>query len=148
MRGWAVALLFVAGCQFHVPGLPTETGSSGGGPAPTGSTPPPPTGTPSPTDLAQPSVGSPCIDNTSCGGGGLFCAHSFGFFSEHVSIPDGYCTLDCRNGVTCPAGSYCAYFEGLGQYCLSLCPPDPCRTGYTCCDISGQHGCTPTGLCT
>ena len=163
MRGQILVILAIAsGCQFAVPGTnvppldPAPGGSTGGGGTPPSSTPPPsgPSGstTPpmpdllSPPDMALAPVGAACSDNAQCATG--FCGHS-GLF---VSVPGGYCTLDCGPGKgTCPAGSACGHLNGVGDYCLSSCPADPCRTGagYQCCAPGGKgpKGCTPNQFC-
>lgn len=153
MRAWALLAGLVAGCSFNVPGvgLPPTAGGSPGGGGPTSTpvaSPTPPTPADdggAPADLAQQPIGAACVNNGDCGSG--FCAHSFATFGGGVSIPNGYCTLDCHNNVQCPTGSVCGHFS-FGQFCLSSCPPDPCRgAGYTCCDNGGNRACTPTDLC-
>ena len=157
---WVVVLL--AGCSFDVVG--TTVDDPGAGPAlpsPTQSVPsaldagtntplPPPTNPPPTTtpDMAQQRIGIPCTGDAQCDPG-LFCAKSFGTGPGHVDIAGGYCTLACGSAA-CPPSSFCNDFGVLGKYCLSSCPPDPCRTGggYVCCNEGGgKHGCSPTDLC-
>src|SRR5437879_3981168 len=148
MRGAILVVLTIAsGCQFAVPGtvppVDPAPGGTGGGGSPPSSTPPSgPTGSttppmpdlgPAPPDMALAPVGAACSDNAQCATG--FCGHS-GLF---VSIPGGYCTLDCSAGKgICPAGSFCAPLNNVGNFCLSDCPPDPCRSGYVCCAPGGK----------
>jgi hypothetical protein len=156
-----VAVL-VAGCSFDVIGVNVPAGAGSATPSPTQSVPsdadaavaaappaPTPPNTP-PPDMAQKleRVGVACTMDSDCDAG-LFCAKSFGIGPGRVDIPGGYCTLQCGSAA-CPASSFCNDFGVLGKYCLSSCPPDPCRTaaGYVCCEESGgQHGCTPDNLC-
>jgi len=157
--GCMVALgMLVAGCSFDVIG--TNVGDPNGTPAPPSPTqsvpsgadagapatqPPAPTTTPPGPDMAQQRVGTPCMTDAQCDPG-LFCAKSFGVGPGHVDIPGGYCTLECSH-TACPANSICASLS-IGKYCESTCPPDPCRTGYTCCDFSDDNkACTPGQLC-
>jgi hypothetical protein len=148
--------VFVAGCSFSVIG--TNTGDPAGGsatPSPTQSVPdvpdagvPATTPTPTPTgpDMATQRVGTACTSDAQCDPG-LFCAKSFGIGPGRVDIPGGYCTLDCSS-TACPANSFCETFN-FGKYCISSCPPDPCRgAGYVCCGYSGgNNGCAPDALC-
>ncbi len=167
MRALCLLGVMLAGCSFEVrgtsvddpgasgPTLPSPTQSVPNTPdlgattpptmpAPTPPPPPPPT-TPAPPDMAQQRVGLACSNNAQCDPG-LICAKSFGVGLGTITIPGGYCTLDCSKAA-CPAGSFCTTFS-FGKYCASSCPPDPCRTGYVCCNEGGgQSGCTPTNLC-
>jgi hypothetical protein len=112
---------------------------------PTGSSPdlaPAPPG----SDMALAVVGAPCTNNNECGTG--FCGHSWGL----LSVPGGYCTADCSgaNKNICPAGSTCEHLANVGDFCLSTCPPDPCRSGYKCCDLGkggGSKSCAPGAFC-
>lgn len=162
MRAWALALGLLAGCTFTVegadlpPGSGAEPAPPAGGPgvgAPTAMTPlpapdaaaAPTTPTPPAPDMLMPQVvGTACMTNEQCSPG-LVCGKSFSTFGGTVKIPGGYCTLDCSKA-SCPAGSFCGSFS-FGKFCLSECPPDPCRKDYKCCRNNGQMGCTPDGLC-
>jgi hypothetical protein len=154
--GCLVAVVVVAGCSFDVIGTnvgdPSGTGSQ---PSPTQSVPDgpdagvaatTPSPTPAPPDMAQQRIGTACTTDAQCDPG-LFCAQSFGIGPGRISIPGGYCTLDCTSAA-CPANSFCETFT-FGKYCVSSCPPDPCgRTGYQCCDYGMmQKGCAPDALC-
>src|SRR5438067_10669807 len=115
MRGAILVVVAIAsGCQFAVPGTnvpPLDPGpgagtGGGGSPpstppsGPTGSTTPPMPDLLAPPDMALDPVGAPCSDNAQCATG--FCGHS-GLF---VSVPNGYCTLECGPGKgMCPPGS-------------------------------------------
>jgi hypothetical protein len=161
MRAWVLSATLMIGCSFHVPGVNVPPGDPGGGgpytPSPVASTPNPPsdadagmsaTAPPdmsAPPHMTAPRVGTACTDDTQCDPG-LFCAKSFGIGAGRVDIPGGYCTLDCKGGKACPANSACATFS-FGQFCVSSCPPDPCREGYQCCDVQGVHGCMSSNLC-
>jgi hypothetical protein len=161
MRAGCIVALVVAGCSFDVIG--TNVGDPAGGPtgtpSPTQSLPdspdmatttpppsmPPPSMPPGP-DMSQQPVGTACTSDAQCGAG-LFCAKSFGVGPGRIDIPGGYCTLDCSS-TACPADSFCSTFT-FGKYCLSSCPPDPCRTGYKCCDEGGgKNGCATDSMCT
>jgi hypothetical protein len=160
MRGiLCIAGLVFSGCAFQVHGFDPSQSNGGGGssgsmsppssqPPPSGSQTPPSTdgGAAPPADMAVVPVGAPCNGNSDCGNAGLFCAQSFFDGKKVIVVPGGYCTKDCSNGSSCPTGSACGSFA-FGQYCLSTCPPDPCRGGYTCCAASGPSACTPTSLC-
>lgn len=161
MRVWLLAVL-LAGCQFSVIGTPVGGNAPGQSQAPpvddttqpqsppTSSTPPAPAdadlAVPPGTDMSVERVGTPCTADNQCDPG-LICAKTFYVGVTKVDIPGGYCTLNCGNDPSvCPANSFCGSFN-FGRYCLSNCPPDPCRKGYSCCDNSGQQGCTPSMLC-
>lgn len=163
MRVWALALALVAGCTFTIDGMDVPASGAAPGSAADPGTPPvadtPVADTPAPTpDAAAPDpapapppdmaqalvVGTPCTANADCATG-LVCGKSFNTAAGVVKVPGGYCTLDCSNA-TCPTGSFCGSFS-FGKFCLSDCPPDPCRKGYQCCQNSGQKGCTPDQLC-
>lgn len=141
-------MLFVAGCSFNVVGSPGDP--SGGAvtpPSPTQSVPNGSDGGAAPapgSDMATQRIGTACTDDSQCDPG-LFCAKSFGVGPGAVMIPGGYCTHECSQ-TACPANSFCGSFS-FGKYCLSSCPPDPCRGGYQCCDNGGQNGCSPAALC-
>ena len=159
--GCMVALgLVVAGCSFDVigtnvgdptagtgdPSSPTQSVPSGvDGGAPPAQSPPPPTN-PSPGDMAQQRIGTACMTDAQCDPG-LTCGKSFGSGPGKVDIPGGYCTLDCSKNA-CPADSVCVTFN-FGKFCESTCPPDPCRTGYSCCKVTENDtkACTPSQLC-
>jgi hypothetical protein len=156
MRAWVLALSLVAGCTFSVQGTDAPPASDGPTlPPPIAATPlplpdagmadtstPPPVSTPD--MLAAARVGTQCMGDPQCSSG-LVCGKSFATFGGTVKIPGGYCTLDCSKA-SCPAGSFCGSFS-FGKFCLSECPPDPCRPGYKCCKNDGQMGCTPDDLC-
>jgi hypothetical protein len=152
---------FAAGCTFDVIGV--NTGDPNGPPAPpaptqsvpsgaadggtTSQQPPPPQTPPTPgaPDMAQQRIGTACMNDNQCDPG-LTCAQSFGIGPGRVTIPGGYCTLDCSTA-TCPANSVCTTLT-FGKFCMSSCPPDPCRTGYTCCSIGqSQKVCSTMQLC-
>ena len=160
MRVGCMMAILVAGCSFDVIGT-TVGDPSGGSNTPSSPTqsvpstddagapatqPPAPPTTPPPADMAEQRVGTACTDNAHCDPG-LICAKSFGVGPGHVDVPGGYCTLDCSK-TACPADSVCVTFT-FGKYCESTCPPDPCRTGYTCCDVGDgdTKACTPGMLC-
>jgi hypothetical protein len=165
MRVLTLVALMLTACQFSVHGITdgTNPGSSGNGSSgngdngsstppspPTASTPPPTddAGTPPPSggDMSQQRVGTACTSDAECDPG-LFCAKSFLIGLQQVPVPGGYCTLDCSKGAACPANSFCGAFS-FGHFCLSSCPPDPCRVGYSCCaNSAGANGCTQTNLC-
>jgi hypothetical protein len=156
----AVLGAWVAGCSFDVigvntgdpagpadPSAPTQSvPSAADGGTTTQPTPPPPPTPPGTTpDMAQQRVGTPCTADAQCDPG-LFCAKSFGVGPGHIDIPGGYCTLDCSS-TACPPSSVCST-TAFGKYCMSSCPPDPCRKDYVCCDEGqGQKACSPTQLC-
>ncbi len=76
----------------------------------------------------QPAIGDPCETGSDCGT--LGCA---------LSLPGGYCTLECEQADDCPSGSVCLVQGGLGL-CLRACTgATTCRDGYTCnhgvCDL-------------
>jgi hypothetical protein len=108
--------------------------------------PPPPTDGGMSVDMAVVPVGAACHNDGECGRAGLFCALTFANGRQSIPIPGGYCTMDCSNGNVCPAGSSCASFA-FGHYCLSQCPPDPCRSGYVCCTQPVVRGCSVSALC-
>ncbi len=162
MRASFMVAVLVTGCSFDVIG--TNVGGPNGGnqsgPAPTPSQPAPtasdggappeqpqPPGNPAPpADMAQQRIGTACTTDPQCDPG-LVCATSFGVGPGHVNVPGGYCTLDCSKSA-CPTNSVCVTFT-FGKFCESTCPPDPCRTGYTCCTIPDvdANACTPSQLC-
>lgn len=156
MRGCLCVVALAAGCAFQVHGL-DPSGTGGGSPGsttppastpPSGSQTPPSTdgGAPGGGDMAVVPVGAPCNGNSDCGNQGLFCAKSFFDGRKYITVAGGYCTLDCSGGATCPTGSSCGAFS-FGHFCMSSCPPDPCRSGYSCCGNSGANACTPQSLC-
>ena len=161
MRAWALAMGLLAGCTFSIQGtdVPANGASSGADnpslPPSTAAMPPPlpDAATPDPTtpppasmpDMSQPLlVGIACTMDAQCGSG-LVCGKSFNTVGGVVKIPGGYCTRDCSKS-PCPDGSFCGTFS-FGKFCLSRCPPDPCRNNYKCCSNNGQMGCTPDDLC-
>jgi len=153
MRGaiMAAACLLVAGCTFDIIGTNVDPAGTPATPSPTQSVPPaadggaPPQSPGATPDMAQQRIGTPCTADAQCDPG-LFCAKTFGIGPGHVDIPGGYCTHDCSSS-TCPTNSICVTTQ-FGKYCMSSCPPDPCRTGYECCDEGGgQNACSPTQLC-
>jgi hypothetical protein len=158
MRAGYMVAVFVAGCSFDVIGtnVGDPTGGSTGTPSPTQSVPNTPDGgiaaTTPPTaspDMATQRIGTACISDAQCDPG-LFCAQSSGVGPGAIVIPGGYCTLDCTS-TACPANSFCQTLS-LGKFCLSSCPPDPCRgggpAGYICCNYGGGNkGCSTNQLC-
>jgi hypothetical protein len=162
MRVGILVAGLMAGCSFNVQGTAIDNpGAAAAQPSPTQSLPdgpdaateppaPAPPAAPTPTppappDMTQQRVGLACTSDAQCDPG-LICAQSFNVGLSHISIPDGYCTLECGSKA-CPPNSFCNSFA-FGKYCLSACPPDPCRTSYVCCDEGGDNkGCAPTSLC-
>lgn len=169
MRAWGLVAVLCAGCQFAVIGTPVGGGGTGDPGQPT-ATPPvddttqpqspptsasPPPGTwdaavPPSADMSVQRIGTPCTADAQCDPG-LICAKTFYMGLVRVDIPGGYCTLSCASDPTlCPASSFCGVFN-FGKFCLSDCPPDPCRKGYSCCNPAsgpdGPQGCTPSMLC-
>lgn len=72
------------------------------------------------------SLGSCCRSDDDCTD--LICLEDF---------PGGYCSRDCSQDHTCPAGGHCLAFEASGgtrTLCLVGCASGqpPCRDGYTC----------------
>ena len=155
--------MLTAGCSFDVlgtgvdpaPAAPAPTtpapnqagpGDADAGvvtPPPSDPTPPPPAPT-APPDMAQQRVGTACKADSDCDPG-LTCAQTFLVGLVKVDIPAGYCTHECSSS-TCPANSFCGSFS-FGKYCLSSCPPDPCRNDYQCCANGKQNACLPDDLC-
>ena len=154
MRAGCLVAVVMAGCSFDVVGTTVGDPSGGatGTPSPTQSVPDKPdagptTNTPPPgtsPDMATQRVGTACTTDAQCDPG-LFCGKTFGLGPGRVDIPGGYCTLDCTSSA-CPANSFCQAFT-FGKFCLSACPPDPCRGGYICCDASGKTGCATDSMC-
>jgi hypothetical protein len=151
--GFMVVAVAVAGCSFDVIGTNVGDPTGGSTGSPTQSVPdgpdsgiaatPPPSGS-SPDMASQRRVGTACTSNAQCDPG-LICGMTFGVGAGKIDIPGGYCTLDCTSAA-CPANSFCATFT-FGKFCMSSCPPDPCRGGYKCCDDNGQKGCATDSLC-
>lgn len=159
MRWCCLVAALSVGCSFDIAGTNVggDPGAAPGSPtqsipdqpdaamAPTTDPPPPPTPPmPPPPDMAQQRIGTACANNAQCDKG-LICAVSFGIGPGRVDIPGGYCTHECSSS-TCPANSFCGTLS-FGKYCLSSCPPDPCRESYECCANSNQKACLPDGLC-
>ncbi len=165
MRWWCLGAALLAGCSFDVLGTNVDPagGAAPSAPAPTQSIPPdadggvdgsapatdptpPPPAPPIPTtpDMAQQRIGTACKVDGDCDPG-LTCAQSFLVGLVKVEIPNGYCTHDCSSS-TCPADSFCGSFS-FGKYCLSSCPPDPCRASYECCANGKMNACLPNDLC-
>ena len=164
MRWCALLAALWCGCSFDVIGTnvddpgtpagsaPTQSIPSGPGTTPTEDLgmPTPPNGSPTPPstmpDMARQRVGTPCKSNGDCDAG-LTCATTFFVGLTRIDVPGGYCTEDCSAAtVTCPTDSYCGSFS-FGKFCLSSCPPDPCRKDYECCANNGAKACLPGGLC-
>jgi serine protease len=83
-------------------------------------------------------VGQPCTRDSDCGTAGLCSQDAFG----------GYCTLDCLDSASCPAGSKCFYAdaEGTAAWCYATCTgvggQGTCRSGYICySDGTGGGAC-------
>jgi hypothetical protein len=165
MRWWClgVAALVSAGCSFDVLGtnvdpgggssppaqsptqsIPTETDAGVDAAPATDPTPPPPAPPTATPDMAQERIGIACKNDGDCDPG-LICAQSFLVGLIVVQIPNGYCTHECGSSA-CPANSFCGSFS-FGKYCLSSCPPDPCRNNYQCCANSKMNACLPNDLC-
>jgi hypothetical protein len=112
-------------------------------PPPPGNAPTPPSTMP---DMAQQRVGTACKADGDCDPG-LTCATTFFVGLTKIDIPAGYCTLDCSAATTvCPVNSFCGSFS-FGKFCLSSCPPDPCRKDYQCCANGSAKACLPGSLC-
>jgi hypothetical protein len=159
MRWWCLVAVLSTGCTFNVAGTgvgggtdPAATQSvpdqpdAGMAPPTTDPPPPPPPSTmpTPPPDMAHQRIGTACKADKDCDPG-LTCAVSFAVGLSRVDIPNGYCTHDCTSAA-CPANSYCGSFS-FGKFCLSSCPPDPCRDNYQCCANANQNACLPSGLC-
>lgn len=71
-------------------------------------------------------IGDACTTSRDCGSG-LCLNRDF--------TPGGYCSLGCRAGETCPAGSLCVE-DAVGRSawgCLRTCRSSAdCRDGYVC----------------
>ncbi|HEY2749515.1 MAG TPA: hypothetical protein VGL86_33075 [Polyangia bacterium] len=160
---WCLLAALVTGCSFDVGG--TNVDPSGGSPPSTPASPPqsapngPDAGAPAPPtptnptppappamtpDMAQQRIGTACKADSDCDPG-LICAQTFLVGLQKIDIPGGYCTHECSMSA-CPANSFCGSFS-FGKYCLSSCPPDPCRNDYKCCANSKMNACLPDDLC-
>jgi len=161
---WCLVAALLAGCSFDIIGTNVDPTGAGSAPATPPSSDPPPTVVdagmapptpanptppapppPAPPDMAEPQhIGTACKADGDCDPG-LICAQSFLVGLAKVDIPGGYCTHECSSSA-CPADSFCGSFS-FGKYCLSSCPPDPCRANYKCCANSKQSACLPDDLC-
>lgn len=162
MRWWCLVAAVCTGCSFDVIGTTvggSDPGATTPGGSPTSSIPDPPdaatappTSDPTPppppmppvADMAVQRIGTACMSNAQCDPG-LTCAQTFNVGLSRVDIPGGYCTHDCTNAA-CPPNSYCGTFS-FGKFCISSCPPDPCRKDYKCCNNSNKKACLPDDLC-
>jgi hypothetical protein len=79
-------------------------------------------------------VGDACDSTADCGGG----VHGFCLTEAH-GWPDGYCSRDCYNTLSCPTGSHCAFVNNntTAGYCMDDCT-STCRSGYTCFDADSD----------
>lgn len=74
-------------------------------------------------------IGDPCASNADCGDG----------YRCQLTVPGGYCVMDCSPGMTCPQGTLCSPvpLSRVAGVCMRACASQAdCRPAYECAVVA------------